>query len=132
MSRLNGSILLSVLALILGGCGSPKPIRYYTIQSPTAPALSTGTSTVSLLVAGIGSPEIFRGSPIAYRVGANEIGTYQYSRWAEPPVEMIQSNLIRLLRDSGNYQSVASLSGTSGGPVCAPGTALRLRGSRWL
>ena len=40
----------------------------------------------------------FGTSPIAYRVGANEIGTYQYSRWVEPPVEMVQGNLIRLLR----------------------------------
>jgi ABC-type uncharacterized transport system auxiliary subunit len=69
---------------------------------------------VSLLVAGISGPEILRRSPIAYRVGANEIGTYQYSQWAEPPVEMIQRSLIRLLRDSGNYQSVSSPSGASG------------------
>jgi hypothetical protein len=52
-----------------------------------AGSLSTGAPSVSLLVASISGPEIFRGSPIAYRVGTNEIGTYQYSRWIEPPVE---------------------------------------------
>jgi ABC-type uncharacterized transport system auxiliary subunit len=110
MNRTNGSILLSLLALILSGCGHPKAIRYYTVQSATAPAvLSTNAQSVSLLVGSINGPEIFRGSPIAYRIGANEIGTYQFSQWVEPPVMMVQSSLIRVLRASGNYQSVMSL-----------------------
>jgi ABC-type uncharacterized transport system auxiliary subunit len=115
MNRTTRSILLSVIALTLNGCGSTKPIKYYTIQSPTAPALSTGTQPVSLVVTSIGGPEIFRRSPIAYRIGGNEIGTYGYSQWEEPPVEMIQNNLIRLLRESGNYLSVDSPAGATNG-----------------
>ena len=121
MNRPIRSILLSLFALTLSGCGSTKPIRYYTIQSPTAPALPNGTHEVSLLVAGISGSEIFRRSPIAYRIGANEIGTYQYSQWAEPPVEIIQNSLIRLLLASGNYQSVASFSSASGGQFVVRG-----------
>jgi ABC-type uncharacterized transport system auxiliary subunit len=121
MNRPIRSILLSLFALTLSGCGSTKPIRYYTIQSPTAPALPNGTHAVSLLVAGISGSEIFRRSPIAYRIGANEIGSYQYSQWAEPPVEIIQNSLIRLLLASGNYQSVASFSSASGGQFVVRG-----------
>jgi ABC-type uncharacterized transport system auxiliary subunit len=121
MNRTTRSILVSLFALTLSGCGSTRPIRYYTIESPTAPALSTGTGTVSLVVASISGPEILRRSPIAYRVGGNEIGSYQYSQWEEPPVEMIQSSLIHLLRESGNYQSVESLSGASGGQFLVRG-----------
>ena len=121
MNRTTRSILLSLVALTLGGCGSTKPIKYYTIQSPTAPAVSAGTQSVSLLVASIGAPEILRRSPIAYRVGGNQIGTYQYSQWEEPPVGMIQSSLVRLLRQSGNYQSVASVSGASAGQFVVRG-----------
>lgn len=115
MNRTIGSILVSLFALMLGGCGSTKPIRYYAIQSSTAPAVSNGAQSVSLAVATIASPQILRGSPIAFRIGANEIGTYQYSQWAEPPVEMVQSSLIQLLRSSGNYNSVTVLSGASQG-----------------
>ena len=121
MHRTNRPILISLLALSLSGCVSNKPIRYYTIQSPAAPTLPASTHAVSLLVASVSGPEIFRDTPIAYRVGANEIGTYQYSRWAEPPVEMLQSNLIRLLSSSGNYQSVASLGSTSEGQFVVRG-----------
>jgi ABC-type uncharacterized transport system auxiliary subunit len=77
MNRATGPILFSLLALILSGCGKTKPIRYYAIQASTAPSLSSGTPTVSLLVADISTPEIFRDSPIAYRIGTNEVGTYR-------------------------------------------------------
>jgi ABC-type uncharacterized transport system auxiliary subunit len=115
MNRAPRSIVLSLFVLTLSGCLSSKPIRYYTIQSHTAPALSTGTPAASLLVAGISGPEILRRSPIAYRVGANEIGTYPYNYWEEPPVEMIQNSLMRLLISTGNYQSVVSRSDNSSG-----------------
>jgi ABC-type uncharacterized transport system auxiliary subunit len=113
--------VLSLFALILCGCASSKPIRYYTIQTPAAPPLSSDAQSVSLLVASISGSEIFRGSPIAYRVGANEIGTYQYSRWAEPPVEMVQRSLIRTLKSTGNYMSVASLGSSSDGQFVVRG-----------
>ena len=121
MNRVTRPILFSLFALILSGCGSPKPIRYYTIQSSTAPALSTSTSTVSLLVADINGPAIFQDSPVAYRIGINEVGTYQYSRWVEPPVEMVHDHLIHLLRNSGAYQSVDSLGSASGGQFVVRG-----------
>jgi ABC-type uncharacterized transport system auxiliary subunit len=121
MNRATGPILFSLLALILSGCAKTKPIRYYAIQSSTAPTLSSGTSTVSLLVAEISTPAIFRDSPIAYRIGTNEVGTYQYSRWIEPPVELVHYHLIHLLRSSGTYQSVDSLGSASGGQFVVRG-----------
>jgi ABC-type uncharacterized transport system auxiliary subunit len=121
MHRTNRPILVSLLALSLSGCVSNKPIRYYTIKPPAAPALSTSTHPVSLLVAAVSGSEILRDTPIAYRVGANEIGTYQYRRWAESPVEMLKGNLIRLLSSSGDYQSVASLGSTSEGQFVVRG-----------
>jgi ABC-type uncharacterized transport system auxiliary subunit len=121
MNRTRGSIVLSLFALILCGCGSLKPIRYYTIQSPTAPSLSTGGQSVSLQVARISGPEFLRGSPIAYRVGTNEIGTYQYSRWVEPPVEMVQTSLIRTLKFTGDFMSVNSFGSSPDGQFVVRG-----------
>src|SRR5271169_366366 len=109
MHRATGSILISLLVLGLSGCGATRPIKYYTVQVPLAPTPSTGTYSVSLLVASVGGPEMFKVTPIAYRIGTNEVGTYQYSRWAEPPVEMLKGKLIRMLRASGQYQSVGGL-----------------------
>lgn len=115
MYRTNCLILISLLGLGLSGCGASRPIKYYTVQVPVAPSPSTNTYSVSLLVGAIGGPEMLKDTPIAYRIGVNEVGTYQYSRWAEPPVEMLKGKLIRMLRDSGQYQSVGSLGSTAEG-----------------
>lgn len=113
MYRTTRLTLISLLALSLGGCGKIKPIRYYTLQVPAAPTLATSTYRVSLLVANVSGSDIFMDTPIAYRVGTNEIGTYRYSQWSEPPVKMLKFKLIRLLRSSGDYQSVGELGSNS-------------------
>lgn len=108
--------LTSLLALsFLAGCGSGKPIRYYTVQIPSAPTLATNPYPVSLVVANIGGAQIFQDTPIAYRIGANEIGTYQLSHWSEPPVRLLKDKLLRMLRSSGDYQSVSELGSNSDG-----------------
>jgi ABC-type uncharacterized transport system auxiliary subunit len=121
MHRTKGTVLISLLALSLSGCVSNQPIKYYTIQLPAAPTRSANTYPVSLLVGSINAQEIFHDTPIAYSVGTNEIGTYQYSRWAEPPVDMLKSKLIRILNTSGDYQSVAALGSTSDGQFVVRG-----------
>jgi len=121
MHRTTGSILISLLVLGLSGCGATRPIKYYTVQVPVAPTLSTDTYAVSLLVASVGGPEMLKATPIAYRIGTNEVGTYQYSRWAEPPVEMLKGKLIRMLRASGRYQSVSGLGSTAEGQFVVRG-----------
>ena len=121
MHRIKHFALISLLALSLSGCGGGRPIRYYTIQLPPAPTLSTNRYPVSLLVASVSGPNILQDTPIAYRVGANEIGTYQYSRWVEPPVEMLRGRLIRVLRASGDYQTVAGVGSASEGQFVVRG-----------
>jgi ABC-type uncharacterized transport system auxiliary subunit len=121
MNRASGSVVLSLFALMLCGCGSSKPIHYYTLQTSTAPALSAGTQSVSLLVARIGGAEFLRGTPIAYREGANEIGMYEFSRWVEPPVEMVHTSLIRTLKATGDYISVDSVGSSSDGQYVVQG-----------
>jgi ABC-type uncharacterized transport system auxiliary subunit len=113
--------LTSLLALSLAGCGSSKPIRYYTVQIPAAPTLATSTYPVSLVVANISGPQIFQDTPIAYRIGVNEIGTYQYSQWSEAPVRLLRDKLIRMLRSSGDYQSVSEVGSNSDGQYIVRG-----------
>lgn len=121
MYRTTGRILLSLLVLGLTGCGASRPIKYYTVQLPVAPTPATDTYSVSLLVGSIVGPEIFKDTPIAYRTGTNEVGTYQYSRWVEPPVEMLKGRLIRMLRTSGQYQSVSGLGSSAEGQFLVRG-----------
>ena len=113
--------LALLLVLSFGGCGSSKPIRYYTLQMAAAPALTTSAYPVSLVVANIGAAQILQEEPIAYRIGVNEIGTYAYSHWEEPPVSLVRRRLIRMLRGSGDYESVTELGSNSVGQYVVRG-----------
>jgi ABC-type uncharacterized transport system auxiliary subunit len=113
--------LISALALSFNGCAKSKPIHYYTVGLPLAPTLTTSAHPLSLLVGSIVGADIYRNTPIVYRVGPNEIGAYQYSRWAEPPVELVKSKLIRVLSASGDYQSVTGLGSNSTGQFVVRG-----------
>ncbi|MGC1294902.1 MAG: ABC-type transport auxiliary lipoprotein family protein [Alloacidobacterium sp.] len=121
MHRIGRLALISSLALGLSGCGGNKPIHYYTVRLSAAPTLKTSAHPVSLLVANISGANIYQDTPIVYRVGTNEIGTYQYSRWIEPPVALLRNKLIRELSTSGDYQSVNGLGGNSAGQFVVRG-----------
>ena len=102
-------IPIGLMLATLGACGGGRPIRYYTVETPAAAAPSTSVYPITILIGHIGSPEILQTDAIAYRSGPNEIGTYDYHHWAEPPVRMVKVALVRRLRASGKYQSVGEL-----------------------
>jgi ABC-type uncharacterized transport system auxiliary subunit len=102
-------IVLLLAVAGLGACGSGRPIRYYTVTIPPAPQPSTSVYPITVLIGRIGGPGILQDEPLAYRSGPNEIGTYDYHHWVEPPVRMVKVILIRQLRASGKYRSVAEL-----------------------
>ncbi len=122
MRRLVGPILISLAIVALVGCGSGRPIHYYTLEfPPPAPPPSASAYPITLLIGRMGAPEILEDEPIVYRSGAYEIGTYDYHHWAEPPVRMVRVMLIRLLRDSGRYQSVTQLGSDAQGEFVLQG-----------
>ncbi len=106
--RRSVTCLTLVIALLFSACGAARPNNYYMLELPSSRPAATGTLPVSLLVGRMAAPHIFRDDRIVYRSGSTQMGTYEYHRWSEPPTEMLEAMLIRLLRDSGRYQSVQS------------------------
>ena len=106
---------LTLASAALSGCLGGKPIKYYTAAIPPAPAAAADRLPVSLLVGRIGAAEILDEQPIVYRSGQNEVGTYKYHQWAEPPALMLKNLLLRRLRASGRYQSVAQVGSSAQG-----------------
>lgn len=106
-------VALTVAALL--SCLGGKAIKYYTAALPPAPEPATSTLPVSLLIGHIGAPEVLEDQPIVYRSGPNEIGIYEYHQWAEPPALMVKTLLVRRLRASRRYQSVAQVGSSAQG-----------------
>jgi ABC-type uncharacterized transport system auxiliary subunit len=109
------AFLLVVLAP-LAGCGAARPARYYSLEAlaPSAPAAAASYPVV-LLVGRLSAPHVLRDDRIVYGTGRVELGVYEYHRWAQPPAEMLEELLLERLRATGQYKSVARLSGGARG-----------------
>jgi ABC-type uncharacterized transport system auxiliary subunit len=114
MCRATLVVSISLAVLGLAGCGSPKPIKYYAVQIPTTPAPSNHTYAVDLVVGRVTGSDLLGATPIVYKTGTHEVGTYAYHRWTGAPTEMVQEKLVRLLRKSGEFRTVSGSESTTG------------------
>jgi ABC-type uncharacterized transport system auxiliary subunit len=115
MLRLIQMAAITLAVFCASGCGSPRPIRYYGIQVPSAPTPAANPHPVDLVVGRMIGSALLESEPIVYRIGANTMGTYQYHRWEDAPVELVPAKLVRMLRSTGEYRSVAGTRSISNG-----------------
>jgi ABC-type uncharacterized transport system auxiliary subunit len=102
--------------VVVAGCGSARPIKYYQISPPPAAAAPSGEPiNVGILVRLPVTSHIYREDPIVYSSETYQFGTYETHRWAEPPAEMLQSALVRGLRASGRFRAVQTQRSSSTG-----------------
>jgi cholesterol transport system auxiliary component len=99
---------LTLLIGFLAGCGAARPSKYYqlTVPSNAASVEKADAVPVTLLLGGLATSHLYREDRIIYGNGKEQLGTYEFERWAEPPTEMIQEVLLRYLRASGRYRAV--------------------------
>jgi ABC-type uncharacterized transport system auxiliary subunit len=88
-----------------------KPVKYYQLTHPPASTLGNSPSQVdaSLLVRPFQTSHLYREDRIVYGGEGEEVGVYEYQRWVEPPVELLQDALARGLRSSGKFKNVTTL-----------------------
>jgi ABC-type uncharacterized transport system auxiliary subunit len=99
---------VALVIAFLSGCGAARPSRFYqlTVPSDAAQAEKADAVPVTLLLGSLMTSHLYREDRIVYGSGFEELGTYEFQRWAEPPTEMIQEVLLRKLRASGRYRAV--------------------------
>lgn len=97
-----------LIAGLLTGCGSARPAKYYQLTVPREPGAveKTDAVPVRLLIGELMTTHLYREDRIVYGHDPEQLGTYEYERWAEPPTEMIQEILLRQLRATGHYRAV--------------------------
>jgi cholesterol transport system auxiliary component len=106
---------IAALGLLAAGCVDTRPVHYYTIEMSPAPVTSAAPAGPALMVGNISVPPELQDGRIRYRVGANEVGAYQFHRWMERPGTMVSESLVQALRASGKYRSVMESSSTVAG-----------------
>lgn len=103
--------LLAMAASLATGCGAARPSKYYqlTVPADSAPTENPNALPVTLLIGRITAPALYREDQIVYSSGGENMGTYQYQKWSEPPTEMIAEIMLRQFRASGHYHGVYTL-----------------------
>jgi ABC-type uncharacterized transport system auxiliary subunit len=99
--------VLATLIILVGCGGAAKYPNYYTlhIQPRVDPPAPDGVRT-SLAVREFRSPTYLRQGAIVYKTSPEQIGFYNYHRWAVDPREFVTNAVAEHLRASGNYAQV--------------------------
>ena len=91
-----------IAALLLAGCGEIRYPKYYALNivAPTKPAADDARRSVTVAVRRFDTPDYIRQGRIVYRETPEEIGFYDYHRWAADPGTTITTATIDALRSS--------------------------------
>jgi len=108
------SFVLTAL-IALAGCGhAVKYPDYYTLHVPPPPdpPVQKGVRA-SLAVREFRSPTYLHQGAIVYKTSPEQIGFYNYHRWAVDPREFVTNAVADRLRASGNFTEVKLYDGRS-------------------
>jgi uncharacterized lipoprotein YmbA len=106
----------AVMALIaLAGCGGAvKYPNYYALHIPPPPDPPAQEGVrASLAVREFRSPAYLHQGAIVYKTSPEQIGFYNYHRWAADPREVVTNAVTDRLRASGNFTQVKLYDGRS-------------------
>jgi ABC-type uncharacterized transport system auxiliary subunit len=113
--RLTATLATLAISACLIGCVSRARFpAYYTLHVP--PAIDVpiaGGTRPSLAVREFRSPAYLRQGAIVYRISPEQVGFYQYHRWAGDPREFVTNAVIDRLRATGKFAEVRAYDGRS-------------------
>ena len=116
MSRRLAAVLITLtMSMFMIGClGKVKYPTYYTLNLPPAPdpPMQAGVRP-SIAVRQFRSADYLRQGAIAYRPSPEQVGFYNYQRWAVDPREFVTHAMVDRLRASGRFATVKIYDGRS-------------------
>ncbi len=105
-------VLMATMLSALCGCGKVRYPAYYTLNLPAPPDPPAAESVrTSIAVREFQSPNYLKQGPIVYRSTPEEIGFYEYHRWAADPRTLLTSAVVEHLRASGQFAMVSTYEG---------------------
>jgi len=126
MRRIPEIAAVSLLAVIAAACAATPPTKYYVLDAPQASSAGQGQIPVRLVVGRITGSHLYRDDRVVYGTSDVELGTYEFQRWSEPPVDLIQDQLVATLRNSGQYRAVSRIGSSARGDYIVRGQLVAL------
>jgi ABC-type uncharacterized transport system auxiliary subunit len=105
-------VLMATLLPALSGCGRVRYPAYYTLNLPAPPDPPAAENVrTSIAVREFQSPGYLRQGPIIYRRTPEEVGFYEYHRWAADPRALVTGAVVDHLRAGGQFSMVSMYDG---------------------
>jgi ABC-type uncharacterized transport system auxiliary subunit len=112
--RIAISFVLTALIALVGCGGAVKYPNYYALQVPPPPdPPAQEGARASLAVREFRSPGYVHQGAIVYKTSPEQIGFYNYHRWAVDPREVVTNAVTDRLRASGHFTQVKPYDGRS-------------------
>jgi ABC-type uncharacterized transport system auxiliary subunit len=103
-----------VLSTLTGCAGKIRYPSYYTLNLPSPPdPPPQATARAVVAVCEFRSPAYLRQGSLVYRRSPEEVGFYNYYRWAVDPREFVTNAIKEHLQASGNFAQVRNYDGHS-------------------
>ena len=108
------ALMLATMAALTGCAGKIRYPSYYTLNIPPAsdPPPEENVRT-SIAVREFQSPVYLKQGSVVYRRTPEEVGFYEYHRWAADPRAQVTSAVVDHLRASNQFSTVSSYDGRS-------------------
>jgi cholesterol transport system auxiliary component len=113
MKKLTTAVALMMTLLpVLSGCGRVRYPAYYTLNLPAPPDPPAAENVrTSIAVREFQSPNYLKQGPVVYRPTPEEIGFYEYHRWAADPRMLVTNAVVDHLRAGGQFFMVSLYDG---------------------
>ena len=114
----------ALTALLLAGCaGKVRYPDYYMLAlAPSkGPAANEGYKLPAVAVQRFETPAYLRQGRIVYRQTPEQIGFYEYHRWASDPGQVVTTAMIDSLRAAGVFSTVQTYDGEAHAPYVLQG-----------
>lgn len=102
-------VAVATATLVLAGCGSVRYPTSYLLNIPAPTPLSAPPQARlgAVAVREFRCPDYLCEGRIIYRPTAEEVGFYEYHRWAASPRQAITQSMVNTLREHSLFKSVA-------------------------
>src|ERR1700730_9900343 len=106
------AITVAMSTVFVGCLGKVRYPAYYELHLPPAPDPPPGPEArASVAIREFRSPSYLRQGPLVYRASAEQIGFYNYHRWATDPRDFVTNAVADRLRASGTFTQVKPYDG---------------------